>query len=181
MKQRPENSIEPLEIDRVLHQKPGYLIRRLQQMAISIFMEETSEFDVTPIQYAALAAISVYPGIDQLRVANAVGIDQATMSGVIDRLEAKKLIVRKVSGTDRRARQLFSMLAGIKLLAAMEDSTNRVQGKILAPLSAAEQARFLRSLDCLVVSHNQSSRVPVDRALIPGVAVAKYPRHRTTK
>jgi DNA-binding MarR family transcriptional regulator len=167
-----------LEIERVLHRKPGYLIRRLQQIAVSIFLKETDRFDVTPIQYATLAAVNVYPGIDQLRTANAIGVDRATISGVIDRLVTKGLIVKKVSGSDGRANQLFSTAKGSNLLADMEGPTNRVQDKILAPLAVGEQTVFLEYLNRLILSHNHSSRVPVDRALIPARAARKA-RRRT--
>jgi DNA-binding MarR family transcriptional regulator len=160
---------QPLKLDaeQLLHRKPGYLIRRLQQMAVSIFLEETSEFDVTPVQYAAIAAVCVFPGIDQLRLANAIGFDRTTISGVIDRLEAKGLMVRKVSGTDRRAKLLFPTAAGTQLLKEIQEATDRVQHRILAPLSRSEQKTFLELLNRLVLFHNQSSRVPVDNALIP--------------
>jgi len=32
-----------------LYAKPGHLIRRLQQMAVAIFMEETADFNITPV------------------------------------------------------------------------------------------------------------------------------------
>ena len=89
---KPPEPRKPSEIDHVLQHKPGYLIRRLQQMAVSIFLEETAKFEITPVQYAALAAVSAYPGIDQLRLANAIGFDRTTISGVIDRMEAKALL-----------------------------------------------------------------------------------------
>jgi DNA-binding MarR family transcriptional regulator len=167
----------PLELESLLQRKAGYLIRRLQQMAVSIFLEETAEFDITPVQYATLAAVSVFPGIDQLRVANAIGFDRTTISGVVDRLEAKNLLIRKVSGTDRRAKMLFATPEGTRLIAEIEDATKRVQDRILAPLSASEQRSFLEQLNRLVLSHNDSSRVPVNNALIPA-KTEKTPRRK---
>jgi DNA-binding MarR family transcriptional regulator len=164
------------DIDRVLHQKPGYLIRRLQQMAVSIFLEETTEFDVTPVQYAAIAGVCVFPGIDQLRLANAIGFDRTTISGVVDRLEAKGLIVRTVSGEDRRSKMLFPTPEGTRLIAEIEDATNRVQERILEPFNPSEQRTFLELLNRLVLFHNDSSRVPVNDALIPRKNVSKSAR-----
>jgi DNA-binding MarR family transcriptional regulator len=147
-----------------LYRKPGYLIRRLQQAAVSIFLEETSEFDVTPVQYAMLSAVVAQPGIDQLRAANSIGFDRTTISGVTDRLELKNLLVRKVSGTDRRAKMLFATPQGIKLIANIEEATSRVQDRILQPLAPSEQRVFLEHLNRLVAAHNGISRVPVDDA-----------------
>src|SRR5882724_10320385 len=42
--------------DHLIYDQPGHLIRRLQQIAVALFMAETKEFDITPIQYAALLA-----------------------------------------------------------------------------------------------------------------------------
>lgn len=167
MKRKAAPQTQELDIEHLLHRKPGYLIRRLQQMAVSIFLEETAGFELTPVQYAAIAAICVFPGIDQLRLANAIGFDRTTISGVIDRLETKGLVARKVSGTDRRAKLLFVTAAGADLLEEVQRATDRVQDRILAPLSASEQKVFLDFLNRLVLSHNHSSRVPVDNALIP--------------
>ncbi|WP_334538336.1 MarR family transcriptional regulator [Bradyrhizobium sp. AZCC 2230] len=47
--------------------------------------------------------------MDQLRLASAIGFDRTTISGVVDRLEAKGLMVRKISGTDRRAKPCFQL------------------------------------------------------------------------
>ena len=178
MKSKSTTAAEPVELDSPLHRKPGYLIRRLQQMAVSIFLEETAEFDITPPQYATLTAVSAFPGIDQLRVANAIGFDRTTISGVIDRLEAKNLLVRKVSGSDRRAKMLFATPSGTKLIAEIEDATNRVQDRILEPLSVGEKKVFLEHLNRLVLSHNHASRVPVNNALIP-VKTEKIPGRKS--
>ena len=58
---------QPLTMDAV-YTKPGYLFRRMQQIAVAIFMEECREFDLTPVQYAALVAIHTHPGIDATRL-----------------------------------------------------------------------------------------------------------------
>ena len=51
--------------DRRIYEKPGHLIRQLQQISLALFMEETRRFDVTPVQYSAVLAIENYSGIDQ--------------------------------------------------------------------------------------------------------------------
>jgi hypothetical protein len=37
----------------VLYRMPGHLIRRLQQVAVSLFVEEVGSANITPVQYAA--------------------------------------------------------------------------------------------------------------------------------
>ena len=51
---------------------PGHLIRRAQQLAVAIFMEETAGFDVTPVQFAILNALIDDPGEDQTTLSQRV-------------------------------------------------------------------------------------------------------------
>ena len=44
--------------DSHLIEMPGHLIRRLQQIASALFLDQAKAFDFTPVQYAALVAIS---------------------------------------------------------------------------------------------------------------------------
>ena len=107
---------------------------------------------------SSLAGAAVYPGIDQLRLANAIGFDRTTISGVIDRMEAKALLVRRASTKDRCAKELHTTPKGRKLLADVEDATERIQIRILDPLTRPQQRDSLQSLE--------TSRVPIDHALI---------------
>ena len=72
-----------------LEQLPGHHIRRLQQIAVAIFLQETEATGITPVQYAALqTVVANMPGLDQRTLARSIGFDTSTIAGVIDRLEA---------------------------------------------------------------------------------------------
>src|SRR6187402_3607201 len=90
----PSKSAPPITIDAV-YAAPGYLFRRMQQIAVSIFMEECKAFDLTPVQYAALIAIHTHPGIDATRLSAVIAFDRSTLGSVIERLEAKDFVERK--------------------------------------------------------------------------------------
>ena len=126
-----------------LEDQPGYFIRRLQQIAVAIFLEETQAHGITPVQYAALHAALQQPGLDQRTLAATIGFDTSTIGGVIDRLELKGLVQREVSAQDRRARQLTLTSEGRQLLAASRPVVEALQADILSPLSRAERAAFL--------------------------------------
>lgn len=147
---------ETLDLDDL----PGHLIRRLQQIAVAIFLQETEASGLTPVQFAALQTVANQPGIDQRSLARAAGLDTSTIAGVIDRLEARGLLVRSVSPSDRRARLLTLTAEGQAVLRAVVPAMQRAQGRILAPLAAAEQQEFLRMLRTLVDANNELSRAP---------------------
>ena len=74
---------------------PGHLIRRAHQLAVAIFMEETGDFDITPVQFAILNALIDDPGEDQVTLAAKVAFDAATFGSVIGRLETKGWVRRR--------------------------------------------------------------------------------------
>ena len=139
---------------------PGHYIRRLQQIAVGVFMDETHDFGLTPVQFAALNALMVHPGIDQRTLAAGIGFDTSTMGGVVDRLEARGWLVRQVSPEDRRARLLHVTPEGQQLLTDVADAVLKTQERILRPLPEDQQQEFLRMLKVLVDANNEASRAP---------------------
>jgi DNA-binding MarR family transcriptional regulator len=139
---------------------PGHHIRRLQQIAVALFLQEAEPLGVTPVQYAVLQAVANEPGLDQRTLAGRVALDTSTVAGVVDRLEARALLQRHASATDRRVRQLQLTPEGEALRAQVEPAMRRAQQRILAPLPRAERAEFLRLLRVLVDGNNEASRAP---------------------
>lgn len=145
-----------------IHTMPGHLIRRLQQISLSVFTEQTAAagIDLTPIQYAALKTIHQRPGIDQATLAGDIAYDRATIGGVIDRLERKSLINRTVSPRDRRARQLTLTAEGADLLARAEPVVEQVQTAMLTGLDPTERSQLIALLRKATDLGNDLSRAP---------------------
>src|SRR5215510_13233376 len=115
MRNNKNNKSSVLTMDAV-YGKPGYLFRRMQQIAVAIFMEECKAFDLTPVQYAALVAIQTHPGIDATRLSAVIAFDRSTLGSVIERLESKRLIERAPSPEDRRVKLLTITRSGATIL-----------------------------------------------------------------
>jgi DNA-binding MarR family transcriptional regulator len=155
-------------LDSVLYNQPGHLIRRLQQIAVSLFHEEAAELDLTPVQYAALAAIDSYPGIDQASLASSIGFDRSTIGGVLDRLEAKRLIQRQATARDRRVKIVHLTAEGVQVLARLSEASARAQRRILEPLAPPQRDAFMAMLSEIVWHHNDGSRVKITRDAYKG-------------
>lgn len=140
---------------------PGHLIRRLQQIAVAIFLEDTAAFGITPVQFAALRGLAAHPGVDQRTLAAQVGLDASTLGGVVDRLESRGWLHRQPSEADRRVKLLRITAQGEQLLRDMAPAIEASQRRILAPLSAARQAQFMSMLAELVEKNNDFSRAPI--------------------
>ena len=135
---------------------PGHLIRRAHQVAVALFMEETAEHDVTPVQFAILNALIEEPGEDQVTLASRVAFDAATFGSVIGRLESKGWVRREPDAQDRRRKLLWITPEGEKAAAAMRAAVARTQRRILAPLDAVEREHLVALLDRLVRGHQQA-------------------------
>jgi MarR family transcriptional regulator, lower aerobic nicotinate degradation pathway regulator len=154
------NRRRPITMDDV-YTKPGYLFRRMQQIAVSVFVEECRDFDLTPVQYAALVAVRTHPGIDATRLSLVIAFDRSTLGGVVERLEAKNYVERRPGVADRRVKSLYLTAVGDDLLKKAMTAVDRAQERMLAPLRPAERKTLMELLVRLVDLNNEVSRVPL--------------------
>jgi DNA-binding MarR family transcriptional regulator len=134
-----------------IHHMPGHHIRRLQQVAVALFAQRLGS-TVTPVQYAALAALSRRT-LDQAALAAAIGYDRATLGGVIGRLEARGLVRRAPGTKDRRTKRVSLTAAGRAALRRATPLVESVQRDLVAPLSALERKAFERLCRRLLRAH----------------------------
>jgi len=141
-----------------LYDQPGHLIRRAQQIAVSMFFETLGR-DVTPIQYAILRMLHERPGVDQVTLAQEVALDTSTTADIAARLEAKGLIVREV--LPRRQRRLVLTPAGEEVVSKLIPGVHKMRRAMLGNLEPAEQKEFMRLLRKFVRLNNDQSRAPL--------------------
>ena len=103
---RVQMATPPKDPLRELYRRPGFMIRRMQQISVSIFIEETGKLKVTNRQWGILFVLSHRPGINQISVANLLGLDRSTTGMVLEKLEKDGLVVRAVDPGDRRRHNL---------------------------------------------------------------------------
>ena len=144
-----------------VYTRPGYLFRRMQQIAVAIFVEECRAYDLTPVQFAALVAIQTHPGIDATRLSAVIAFDRSTLGNVIERLETKQYIERKPSPEDKRIKLLYLTRAGAALLRQIMPSVERAQARMLQPLKPSDRKLLVALLTQLVDLNNEASRVPL--------------------
>lgn len=142
---------------------PGHLARRFQQIAVAVFLAEVERagFDLTPVQYAALAAIADQPGLDQATLAGLIAYDRTTITGVVDRLTQKALIERRANAADRRVRELHVTADGHRTLRAITPAVEEAQQVMVRGLTAAEGKELVRLLKKAVATGNELSRAPL--------------------
>jgi DNA-binding MarR family transcriptional regulator len=145
-----------------VHHMPGHLIRRLQQISVSVFAErmKSAGVDLTAPQFAALALLRDHPGIDQATLAGLIAYDRPTMGGVVDRLAAKNLVARVANPEDGRAKVLSLTDKGNATLDRLFPLVENLQADILPGLNDAERADFIRLAARVAEAGNDLSRAP---------------------
>ena len=101
----------------------GYLIRRAQIWVFQDFIRTLATVDIRPAQYSVLTVIDANPGLTQMSLSKALGIERAHLVHLLNGLESRRFVERRSSKTDRRSHSLHltakgrSALVGIKALA----------------------------------------------------------------
>ena len=111
------------------------LVRRLQQICLSMITEAVADAELVQLEYALLVFVDDVPGISQQTLSEALGIDRNNVSLMADKLEARGLLKRSVNGADRRARELCITPQGRKLWHGCRARVREANNRILACLN----------------------------------------------
>ena len=162
-----------IETPAELYGRAGFLVKRLHQVATSLFDEECRQFNMTPSQYQALSALHEYPAIDQIALGRLTGQDRSTVGLVVRLLLDRGLIRRVVNASDKRRASLKLSPAGVRILRDTAPAARQAQNRFLAALPEQDRPEFLRLLKSLVDGHGAN----IDPLAIVAKPLAK-PRRR---
>jgi DNA-binding MarR family transcriptional regulator len=158
-----------------LYRRPGFMVKRLHQVATAIFLEECGRYNMTPSQYQALCAIREHPGIGQSALGKLTGQDRSTVSLVVQLLFDRGLIGRAVNSSDKRSASLRLSQSGVQMLRAVAPAARQAQDRFLSALPAGKRAGFLALLNKLLDAHGAI----IDPAsIVTGATIAKVSRSR---
>lgn len=124
----------------------GYRLRRAQGAVHRDYMAAVGGLKLTQKQTATLWLVDANPGVSQAAVAVALGMDRATMMAITNRLEARRLVVRKRSTTDRRRQELNLTAAGEKALHKVKARIVEHENRFKSLFEPAELAALLSAL-----------------------------------
>ena len=150
-----------------LWSRPGFLVRRLHQICVGIFLDECGEDGLTPVQWAILNVVERTPGLGYSSIAEKVGLDRSNTANVVRRLAERGWVTQEPSSTDGRMLCVTLTGAGKRLLSRLRPKLRRSQDRVFEPLSEEERKVFVNLLTRLILHNNESSRAPlhVDKAL----------------
>jgi DNA-binding MarR family transcriptional regulator len=146
-----------------LRAAPGHLMRRCQQIAVSVFLDECQRYDLTPLQFAVLTALLQGGAEDQVHLGGWLALDRTTIGVVVRNLEERCLVTRRTSQKDRRSKPVSITAHGRELIYKAVGAAEAAQDRMLAPLTTAERRLFIRLLQKMADGNNNESRAPLKR------------------
>lgn len=156
-----DETIRPRRDFTDLWNRPGFLIRRLHQIHVAMFLEECDEFGVTPVQFGVLTVLNTQDTLDQISIANLIGVDRNTVADVVRRLAIRGLIERPESVNDKRAKLARITQQGREFVNAVQPSMIAAQRRFTNPLSREENEILMRLLRKIIDENNDASRAPM--------------------
>ncbi len=156
-----KTELKSAQTSSLLFSRPGFLLRRLHQIHCGLFAEETSEFNITPVQYSLLTALEENGTLDQNSLAIEIGLERTSVAEVLPRLEARGLIERQQSIKDKRIRLVKLSRKGKSLAQKMRPAVQRAHDRTIEYLLPEERDFFMLQLIKLVKINNEHSVVPL--------------------
>jgi DNA-binding MarR family transcriptional regulator len=133
-----------------IEEQIGYLLRRAHQRASSIFQVTIGDPNITPTQYSSMVKLAEYGELSQNHLGRLVGMDKATMQGVVRRLKDRGLVDSRPDPGDARRTLLSLTTDGQRLVNKLLINGPAVSRETLKPLTAEDQRRLLELLGKLV-------------------------------
>lgn len=127
----------------VVTRQVGHLLRRAYQRHLAIFQDLAEDLNLTSMQFVTLCALSDRGPCSQRDLVEATAIDQATIRGIVDRLQARGLLQVLRDESDGRKVVMSLTSEGKDLLAAMLPRGPAISEQTMAPLNPAERVALL--------------------------------------
>ncbi len=122
-----------------------FLAAKVYQKAHSNFKKQLQQYDLTPMRHLVLEALWNEEGLTAGEIARRLVLDNATLSGVIDRMVKTGWIVKQADPDDKRAMQIFLTPKAKEMKSPILKERIKANEESLSPLSLEEKV-FLKRL-----------------------------------
>ena len=144
--------------ENVLLQYAGFLIRRMWQIHVAMFLQETKGSGMTPLQFSILLVLEESPDLEQFALAFRVGLDRSNLSEIVSRMTRAGLLTCGPSARDRRTKVARLTKQGAQVLRRLRKKVDRSHARLLEDLPASERDQFLRMMTDVVGKKNELGR-----------------------
>ncbi|MDO5485692.1 MAG: MarR family winged helix-turn-helix transcriptional regulator [Sarcina sp.] len=124
----------------------NYLLTGAQHTVFQYMKKNLAQFDITPIQYGVLGCIWEFDMHNPKDIAAHLGVENSTISGILERMENKGLIRRMIDSTDRRYIYIELTDVSRDLEIPVRTVVTEVDRKVLEIFDGEEEAALKNAL-----------------------------------
>lgn len=130
----------------------GYKIKLVSQLMYRDFLKRLEPYGLTPFHYVVLCCLWEEDGLSASDIADKLKQLGATLTGVVDRMEERKLVSRERNPDDRRIVRIWLTDEGKRLMKVLPTTSVEASKKATEGISEVEQEAVLKLLNQIV--HN---------------------------
>jgi DNA-binding MarR family transcriptional regulator len=138
----------------------GFLLSRVGTAAQTGFKEVLGRWEIRPLHFAILTALSAAGSASQQELCQPLGIDSGNMVELVDALETRGYARRDRDPRDRRRYRVTITEQGQAAFAAMTKAVGDYTARFLEPLDQAEQMTLVAALAKLYATTAEGRRLP---------------------
>jgi DNA-binding MarR family transcriptional regulator len=123
-----------------------FLLSKAYQKAFGNFKRRLHDYGLTPVQSLVLMTISEEEGLSAGEIGKRLVLDNATLSGVLDRLAEGGWIVKETAEDDKRLLRIFLTPKAREMTGLILKERDGLNEDILSPLKQEEKLLLKRML-----------------------------------
>jgi DNA-binding MarR family transcriptional regulator len=123
-----------------------FLLAKAYQKAHSAFKQKLAPFGITPVQQLILAVLEEEEFLSPGEIAERVAMDNATLSGVLDRMGEAGMIRKEGNREDRRSVRVSLTPKAKKMQDELTEQRKAINEEITGKLSMEERLLLKRML-----------------------------------
>ena len=145
-----------------------HLLHRAGQCADELFALNVGKTELTPRQFAVLAAAAAAEDLSQTALVEATGIDRSTLADIVRRLVERGLLARRRTKTDARMYAVKLTASGQAAMKSAGPVAETTDSTLLGALPESQRKQFLNALDKIVETMG-----PISSARVAGRAASE--------
>lgn len=124
----------------------GYNCRRAYLNILPLFLKRMEKYELRPVDYTVITLINTNPGLTQKRLSQAINVSPPNLATLLDRLEARGLVLRQRNPADKRSQNLVLTPEGRALCKKADKTVAELESEATDMLTDNERAELLRLL-----------------------------------
>ncbi len=137
----------------------GYWVRCLSNFVHDSFAQKIKSYDISVEQWVVLRTLFDNEGVTLQEAADLVGVDNSSLSRMIERLVKRDLVIRTTHPNSRRTIILTLSLTAKKLVPLLAQEADKNDLEFFKTLDLSEKNSFLNTIKDLLLKNGWDKKI----------------------